>query len=953
MKQRIATLAFSLFLCLGIFSATALAGDSDHTDHTGWMVLTEDTLAQAGETYTLNDGKYYFEGQEMMEADTTLMVTGTVTLCLNPGYRYTGEGSAIKVAEGGDLTICSCPTGGSYTPVQLTGDLSEYLIENSGTLTVAGGYLCYGDKSSAVIYNAGILKVTGGSIQGDSLQPSDPEKTRYGIYNADGGKISLGGSPEITGTEKNGVSANSISTADSISAVCDGVSYSIDMSMVSIHYRGGAGPVVTDVTGRVSDYSGNWWGFSLCYPENAQLDYDETAGILSYAGSSSLAFLNNIPVMDGVYYKVETNSEDNPTAMEISDENDYDILWDEKNKTLTLNGVKFRSFAQALFRADCETFVVKLIGENTLTAERYYSSASLIENSGGNVVLEGDEGSALTMNLELTDQYTGNPEGIFAGITALGSVENRTELTVNGYTVATPGTQCQNMTAVSCNGFTNEETFAVDLSGAVNSWGVQSEGTFVNRKDMSITLSDHSCCGVECAETFENQGNLDIQIPESSEGVGIDIVRGSSFTNTGVLTMDFQSEGVTRGIQGIECEDGFVWKNGAQAAIEIQMSGTGTAIGAMGGAALTGTYLTANGSVGFFNDGSLDITVDNKNGGQTTWDVWPAGQPFDTIGFCAMSDGEAVLANTGSMNISAYNGYAAGVYLQSETTDLKISQSGTAEITATAAGKENSRAVGIFAQISDISDGMAKSLLLELNGGRMDIHTSVAEGFESVIVPDHTMAICLSQRFLQGGSASEEELQQIILNGTAISPEGEAVVLGPLSIAGGYHAYINTIAGRDMDGTAVPMAELSILPQIPGTVSIEGELRVGSTLTANVSGLPSGLDVEYQWQSGESLDGTFTDIEGANGRDYQLTNQEAGKYIRVIVRPKGTEYGGRLVATSDKVVSVQTANDNEANITGDETTDVPRTGDTVPEMYAVLLLLAAIVIIICRRTKKY
>lgn len=43
----------------------------------------------------------------------------------------------------------------------------------------------------------------------------------------------------------------------------------------------------------------------------------------------------------------------------------------------------------------------------------------------------------------------------------------------------------------------------------------------------------------------------------------------------------------------------------------------------------------------------------------------------------------------------------------------------------------------------------------------------------------------------------------------------------------------------------------------------------------------------YQWQSADAIDGTFADIDGANGKTYTIKDTDYGKYLRLVVTPSG------------------------------------------------------------------
>ena len=74
-------------------------------------------------------------------------------------------------------------------------------------------------------------------------------------------------------------------------------------------------------------------------------------------------------------------------------------------------------------------------------------------------------------------------------------------------------------------------------------------------------------------------------------------------------------------------------------------------------------------------------------------------------------------------------------------------------------------------------------------------------------------------------------------------------------------------------------------------VTISGGKSYGSSLTANVSGQPSGTtSTTYQWQRASSASGSYANIPGATGKTYKTSTADANKYVRVLVNTANTYY---------------------------------------------------------------
>lgn len=110
---------------------------------------------------------------------------------------------------------------------------------------------------------------------------------------------------------------------------------------------------------------------------------------------------------------------------------------------------------------------------------------------------------------------------------------------------------------------------------------------------------------------------------------------------------------------------------------------------------------------------------------------------------------------------------------------------------------------------------------------------------------------------------------------------------------------------------------------IDGTLSMKGDLRVGSTLSADVSGLPEGCVPDIVWYSSD-VQGKATNLIG-RGETYTLTENERGKYIAVIVWDETDLYIDCL--REDSLTTVQDAKPpvpaiDETNLLPDGTLEV-------------------------------
>ena len=913
MKNRLCFILI-LALCVSLLSVGAWAADeTEHTSHdSSWTELTADELDKLN--YTLESGKYYLSstdmnmlpGQFLMYPMTKVItVTGNVTLCLNNvSYTYTGnEQPAIVVNEGASLTICGCKKDGDNYLGSIFSNSILYTVSNSGTLHIASGVISSSVECGAAIYNAGTCTISGGKVSGSAGNSFDGFKTAYGVYNAENGSLTITGNPEISGRAPDDPKGPQIDVYTSDVIVVQDLASGFEG--VNIGFYGEDGETV--VSGVTDEDTAKL--FKVTDPENSELIYNKTYDSLTFKKGEvidygSLYFAGE-RVVNNTKYKINYAQEGSTFSVSLekvtadSDADDYDLLWNEQEMTLTLNSAEAKASCEyssagqdnwdALISLNCEektTLTINVIGKNNLTALNPFSGWSsvedsrVIENRNGDINFTGD--GSLTVEV-VADKYTiPDPDFNVESMTAIyatGAVENQTNLTVNGSD--TDGI-CQSMTGITCTDFTNTGTFTAEISDADTACAVDASGEFVNEAGASFTatLSEIKYgTGLAC-HTFENAGTMDIDIDGKDGAVGI-----------------------------ADNDDAGYWINSGTVTIDVGVDGAPA--GALGGGVLSGIDWRSDAGFTFTNSGTLDVTAAKTTASTQDKTQWPVWQLFDTIAVSLMTGGDSTVTNTGTMTLAARNGYTAGLYVAGESGhSITLNNSGAMDITVDTLGGENIRAVGSSAEIPAITTGEIASLPFDLTGGSVRIDAKAAEGASNVMA-DACMAVCLVQSFNVGNvPADTSGLQQINLNGMSITAGGSAIVTGPYTVMDinqgvkpTYTSYINTLGVGD-----IPSNSVVILPTVSGSVSIDGTLTEGSTLTANVSGLPTGVNAAYQWQRADSADGPYEDIDGATGNEYVLTGDDVGKYIRVVVTPTGDEYGGALTATTESAIQRRSVN---------------------------------------------
>ena len=104
-------------------------------------------------------------------------------------------------------------------------------------------------------------------------------------------------------------------------------------------------------------------------------------------------------------------------------------------------------------------------------------------------------------------------------------------------------------------------------------------------------------------------------------------------------------------------------------------------------------------------------------------------------------------------------------------------------------------------------------------------------------------------------------------------------------------------------GSKTSDATAKVTQAVTAIGAITGTAAVGETLTAGAL-TPSGATVTYQWQSSDTVGGTYSNISGATSATYVLTASELNKYIKVQVTGTGS-YTGTILSAATGLVGGQ------------------------------------------------
>ena len=199
--QRISAFLLCLALLVGLLPVTALAAGKHDSHSNSWTALTVNTIKEDG---TLDPGQYYLSENVNYTGSNSIMITGTVTLCLS-GHVLDLGGENITI-DGGALTLCDCTSDttqgylgsdGLWHAGSSTDDTGSQRDLTGGVITGGQGYE-YDSKlytyGGGVFVRNGTFTMEGGNIAGNTSAKGDGG----GVYVNNGNNFTMNGGT-ITG----------------------------------------------------------------------------------------------------------------------------------------------------------------------------------------------------------------------------------------------------------------------------------------------------------------------------------------------------------------------------------------------------------------------------------------------------------------------------------------------------------------------------------------------------------------------------------------------------------------------------------------------------------------------------------------------------------------------------------------------------------------------------------
>ncbi len=145
-------------------------------------------------------------------------------------------------------------------------------------------------------------------------------------------------------------------------------------------------------------------------------------------------------------------------------------------------------------------------------------------------------------------------------------------------------------------------------------------------------------------------------------------------------------------------------------------------------------------------------------------------------------------------------------------------------------------------------------------------------------------------------TSNDESASWILISGAASAsyvPNASDVGYYLKVVATGTEYYSGEVSAVSASKVAANFISLS-------SISISGTLKVGETLTTTLR--PLGATASYQWyRASSSSADEWTPISGADGASYKLTEDDLGKYVKVVATGTGNYTGEAYVVSTGEV----------------------------------------------------
>ena len=152
------------------------------------------------------------------------------------------------------------------------------------------------------------------------------------------------------------------------------------------------------------------------------------------------------------------------------------------------------------------------------------------------------------------------------------------------------------------------------------------------------------------------------------------------------------------------------------------------------------------------------------------------------------------------------------------------------------------------------------------------------------------VAVGASRQFIAEVTGTNDPAKTVTWKVTGALSTGTVIdTAGVLTVAADETAATLTVTATSTEDTTKSDTVTVTITRVPltGAVTINGFARAGSALTANTNNLFGTGTISYQWQKGDTANGTFTDISDATASTYTPVTADVGKFLRVSVSRAG------------------------------------------------------------------